>query len=114
MVLVHKLRAPGQPEFAIGAIDDRGHVIEGPFMAHVPRDYVQREIHDQRTLLQTRRAQYSRVAPPVDPNPGFSLTDAPQKVILAMGTAGYFDRLAKLMGGTAPAPAAAATATVQR
>lgn len=67
VVLVHKLRAPGQPEFAIGAVDDRGHVIEGPFMAHVPRDYVQREIHDQRTLLQTRRAQYSRVAPPVDP-----------------------------------------------
>ena len=49
---------------------------------------------------------FTPVAPPVDPNPGFSLTDAPQKVILAMGTAGYFDRLAKLMGGTAPAPAA--------
>jgi hypothetical protein len=51
---------------------------------------------------------FTPVAPPVDPNPGFSLTDKPQAVILAMGTAGYFDRMAKLMGG--PAPAAAADA----
>ena len=48
------------------------------------------------------------VAPPVNSNPGFSLTDAPQAVILAMGTAGYFDRMAKLIGG--PAPVAAADA----
>ncbi|MBV8187902.1 MAG: DUF1254 domain-containing protein [Alphaproteobacteria bacterium] len=51
---------------------------------------------------------FTPVAPPVDANPGFSLTDKPQSVILGMGTAGYFDRMAKLMGG--PAPAAAADA----
>ena len=49
---------------------------------------------------------YTPVAPPVDRNPGFSLTDAPQPVILGMGTAGYFDRMAKLMGTMAPAAAA--------
>jgi hypothetical protein len=49
---------------------------------------------------------FTPVAPPVDPNPGFSMTDKPQAVIIAMGTAGYFDRMAKLMGGAAP-PAAA-------
>ena len=46
------------------------------------------------------------VAPPVDPKPGFSMTDKPQTVILDLGTAGYFDLMAKLMGGAAP-PAAA-------
>jgi hypothetical protein len=49
---------------------------------------------------------FTPVAPPVNPNPGFSMTDKPQEVILGLGTAGYFDLLAKLMGGAAP-PAAA-------
>ncbi|MGO4396465.1 DUF1254 domain-containing protein [Variovorax sp. M-6] len=45
---------------------------------------------------------YTPVAAPVNPNPGFSMTDAPQSVILAMGTEGYFNLLAKLMAGDAP------------
>ncbi len=49
---------------------------------------------------------YTPVAPPVNPNPGFSMTDKPQPVILAMGTEGYFNLMAKLMGSSAP-PAAA-------
>ena len=49
---------------------------------------------------------YTPDAPPVNPNPGFSMTDNPQAVILAMGTAGYFNLMAKLMGNVAP-PAAA-------
>jgi hypothetical protein len=49
-------------------------------------------------------------APPVDPNPGFSMTDKPQEVILAMGTKGYFDLMAKLMCKSAPAYAADAPA----
>ena len=40
--------------------------------------------------------------PPVDPKPGFSMTDKPQKAILDLGAAGYFDLMARLMGGTAP------------
>jgi hypothetical protein len=58
------------------------------------------------TPLSSWGKPFTPVAPPVNPNPGFSLTDAPQPVILAMGTAGYFDRLARLMGGAAPAAAA--------
>lgn len=46
---------------------------------------------------------YKYAAPPVDPNPGFSMTEAPQKVINAMDTAAYFNMLARLMGGAAPA-----------
>jgi len=30
------------------------------------------------------------------------MTDKPQTVILGMGTTGYFDMMAKLMGGAAP------------
>ena len=45
---------------------------------------------------------YKYEAPPVNPNPGFSMTDSPQKVINAMDTSTYFNMLAKLMGGVAP------------
>ncbi len=48
---------------------------------------------------------YTYQAPPINPNPGFSMTEKPQAAILAMGTSGYFDLMAKLMGGAAP-PAA--------
>ena len=48
---------------------------------------------------------YTPVAPPVNPNPGFSMTAKPQEAILAMGTDGYFNLMAKLMDGIAP-PAA--------
>ena len=48
---------------------------------------------------------YKPKAPKVNPKPGFSMKDAPQKVILDMGTEGYFNLMAKLMGGDAP-PAA--------
>src|SRR5580693_955738 len=49
---------------------------------------------------------YAYQAPPVNPNPGFSMTDKPQSVILDMDTSTYFNMLAKLMGGAAP-PASA-------
>lgn len=41
-------------------------------------------------------------APPVDPNPGFSMTDKPQSVLLGMSAEDYFTRMARLMGGAAP------------
>ena len=45
---------------------------------------------------------YTYQAPPVNPNPGFSMTDAPQKVILDMDTSTYFNMMARLMGSAAP------------
>ena len=45
---------------------------------------------------------YKFKAPPVNPNPGFSMTEAPQKAIAALGTTGYFNLLTKLMGSVAP------------
>lgn len=57
------------------------------------------------TPLASWGKDYKPMNPPVNPNPDFSMTDKPQLVILAMGTAGYFDMMAKLMGGATP-PAA--------
>lgn len=48
---------------------------------------------------------YTFEAPPVDPDPGFSMTDKPQAVILGFSTEEYFGRMADLMCETAP-PAA--------
>lgn len=45
---------------------------------------------------------YTFEAPPVNPDPGFSMTDKPQATILNMGTADYFDMMARLMGSAAP------------
>jgi hypothetical protein len=56
---------------------------------------------------------YSPATPPVNPDPGFSMTDKPQKVILDMGTEGYFNLMAKLMAGDAP-PAATDAKMVAR
>jgi hypothetical protein len=57
------------------------------------------------TPLSAWGKSFTPMAPPVNPNPGFSMTDKPQSAILAMGTEGYFNLMAKLMGGDAP-PAA--------
>ena len=47
---------------------------------------------------------YVYVAPPVDQNPGFSMTDKPQQVINAIDIATYFSMMARLMGNAAPPP----------
>jgi hypothetical protein len=53
---------------------------------------------------------YTPKAQPVDANPGISMTDKPQAVILAMGTEGYFNWLSKRMCADSPAYAADAPA----
>ena len=57
------------------------------------------------TPLSSWGSSFTYKAPPVDRDPGFSMTAKPQDAIIAMGTSGYFNLLAKLMGGDAP-PAA--------
>ena len=56
-------------------------------------------------------------APPVNTNPGFSMTDKPQAVILGLDTAAYFNMMARLMCKDAPplaadAPLVAKMATI--
>lgn len=58
--------------------------------------------YDLRPLSALGDADYTYKAPPVDPNPGFSMTDKPQEVILGFDTENYFNRMAKLMCHDAP------------
>jgi len=69
VVLVHKLGAPGNPEFAIGSVDEAGHV-ELTDYAHGMRldpGYVDRETRSQKEVLKDRRKRYTPVRPPIDP-----------------------------------------------
>ena len=68
VMLVHKLRAPFQPELAFGSIDETGEVYLAPFAEELditPRDLDAEKRH-QLSVLEARRAEYSRVRPPVD------------------------------------------------
>lgn len=67
VVLVHKLGAPGQPELAIGAVDESGTVVEGSYFGLAPPEWVREEIATQLATLHTRRVRYSRAAPPMSP-----------------------------------------------
>lgn len=65
------------------------------------------------TPLAAWNKPFTYQAPPVVADPGFSMTAKPQDAILAMGTAGYFGLMARLMGHAAP-PAAADAPMVAR
>jgi putative phosphoribosyl transferase len=67
VVLVRKLRAEGQPEFAIGAVDESGAVIEGPYFREASRAYLEEEIGLQRETLRRRRLLYTHARPGIDP-----------------------------------------------
>lgn len=69
VVLAHKLRAPGQPELAVGAVDETGHVRVSATAsaAGADRAYLEREAAFQRDMLARRRRAYAAVRPPVDP-----------------------------------------------
>jgi putative phosphoribosyl transferase len=67
VVLVHKLRAPGQPELAIGAVDEAGVILKGRYFDMAEGDYVREEVRTQRDILKTRRALYTRAHPAIDP-----------------------------------------------
>ena len=47
VVLVRKLRAPGQPELAIGAVDEAGTVLKGGYFDVADDEYLRGEIRAQ-------------------------------------------------------------------
>src|SRR5947207_1898350 len=61
VALVHKLRAPLQPELAIGAIDEAGHLSLEPFAAEAgaTERYIQLERDLQLEVLRARRLSYT-------------------------------------------------------
>ena len=69
VVLVRKLRAPGNPEYAIGSVDESGWAYIAPQAASTgaDEDYLKREIAAQLETMQRRRAQYTPVRPPIEP-----------------------------------------------
>jgi putative phosphoribosyl transferase len=69
VVLVKKLRAPGSPEFAVGAVDETGwtYVAEHAAMAGADEAYLAKEKSAQLELLRRRRAQYTPARSPADP-----------------------------------------------
>lgn len=68
VVLVRKLRAPGQREFAIGAIDESGSTYLNPeaSFVHVPDEYLQAERQTQLATIRERRAAYTAQRAPID------------------------------------------------
>lgn len=67
VVLVRMLRAPLQPELAVGALDEQGTILRGEYADDVPEDSLREEVRTQAAVLRARRAQYTRARAPIDP-----------------------------------------------
>jgi len=69
VVLVRKLGAPGNPELAVGAMDESGWAYVADYAGEVGADaaYLEREKAKQRETLRKRREQYTPQRHPVDP-----------------------------------------------
>ncbi len=68
VVLVRKLRAPGNPEFAIGSIDETGWTYLGEYARQLAGpEHIESEKRMQLEVMRQRRAQYTPVRPPLDP-----------------------------------------------
>lgn len=68
VVLVHKLGAPGQPELAIGAIDETGNVFLSGYGLDIDGAYLEAEKRAQLEVLRKRRARYTPSRGPIDPH----------------------------------------------
>jgi len=69
IVLVRKLGAPGNPELAIGAVDETGWTYltrEADWTVH-DSQYIENEKKRQLEVMQERRKRYTPVRPPLNP-----------------------------------------------
>lgn len=69
VVLVRKLGAPGNPELAVGAVDESGGLTVAPFAHTLGADaaYLEGEKQRQLATIRQRRAQLGASRAPVDP-----------------------------------------------
>jgi putative phosphoribosyl transferase len=69
VVLVRKLRAPFNPEFAIGSIDESGwtYIADYAESAGGTAAYLEQEKQAQLATIRKRREQYTPLRPPIDP-----------------------------------------------
>lgn len=68
VVLVRKLGAPENREFAVGAVDETGWVYVAPYAstAGASEAYIEGETREQMKVLRARRSQYTPHRPPID------------------------------------------------
>lgn len=69
VVLVRKLRAPDQPELAIGSIDESGwaYIADHAASSGASKEYIESEKQTQMETIRKRRNQYTPIRPPIDP-----------------------------------------------
>jgi len=69
VVLVRKLRAPQQPELAIGSVNESGWTYLADYAEAYGADarYIESEKRLQLQTIRARRAQYTPIRPPLDP-----------------------------------------------
>ena len=69
VVLVRKLGAPMNPEFAVGSVDESGWAYVADYAASAGADaaYIEEEKQRQLEVMRRRRAQYTAARPPIDP-----------------------------------------------
>ncbi len=69
VVLVRKLRAPGNPELAIGAIDETGWTYLAEYAGRIAgsTEYIEAEKAEQLDVMRERRASYTPVRPQRNP-----------------------------------------------
>ncbi len=69
VVLVRKLRAPGSPEFAVGAIEESGWAFIAPHAREAGADdaYLEREKQAQMETIRRRRTEYTAHRARIDP-----------------------------------------------
>jgi putative phosphoribosyl transferase len=69
VVLVRKLRAPYNPEFALGSVDESGWTYVADYAARAggTPEYLEKEKQAQLETMRQRRAQYTPVRPPISP-----------------------------------------------
>lgn len=69
VVLVHKIGAPGNPEFAVGSVSEFGTSYQSPAIEfyEISSEYFNHATQEEITKLQKRRKAYSPIRPPIDP-----------------------------------------------
>lgn len=65
VVVTRKIGAPGNPEYAVGAVDADGHVFEG-ILAGVPEGYLERAAAAEQAEIARRVAAYRAGRPALD------------------------------------------------
>ena len=69
VVLVRKIGAPHNPEFAVGSVDESGWTYVADYAEHVgaTKEYIESQKAAQLQVMRARRAEYTPVRSPINP-----------------------------------------------